>query len=73
MPTRRAIAVAATASGGATTAPSATPAASPRPGTTAAATAPAASAETSVSPTESMRIGRRWIRNAGSEAANAAQ
>lgn len=55
IPTRRAMAVAATASGGATTAPSAMAAASDTEGTTHQVTRPTASVETTTKPTESHR------------------
>ena len=59
MPTRRAIVVAATASGGATTAPRAKPAASVRPGHTHHATRPTTTVEKATRPTDSSGIGRR--------------
>jgi len=57
--TRRATAVAATASGGATIAPSAMPAASGSPGITSQATRPTPAAVNRTSPTDSTAIGPR--------------
>jgi hypothetical protein len=62
MPTRRAIVVAATASGGATTAPSARPAASGTPGTTAQTTTPTSTAVNTTAPTARMPMACRLAR-----------
>ncbi len=66
-PTRRATAVVATASGGATTAPRAKAAAKDRPGTTQRATTATTSAVNATSPTDSRPIGRRLRRTSMSE------
>ena len=66
IPTRRAIAVAATASGGATTAPRASAAGQPI-GSSQCATAPTASVVTMTSTTESSTIGRVLARKSMSE------
>ena len=58
-PIRRPIAVAATASGGATTAPMASDAGQPRPGINQFTTAPTANVVTTIRPTDSTRIGLR--------------
>ena len=62
IPTRRPIEIAATASGGATIAPSVRAAAHGRPGTTACATAPTTRQVKTTSPTESSAIGRALAR-----------
>ncbi|CAN5265900.1 hypothetical protein BH20ACT5_BH20ACT5_01320 [soil metagenome] len=62
-PTRRPIVVAATASGGATIAPSANAAASGNSGTSAWATSPTTTVVNSTSPIDSSLIGRRFARN----------
>ena len=67
MPTLRATVVAATASGGATTAPSASAAASVTPGTTHHETSPTATVENATRPTDSNRIGRRLARKSISD------
>ena len=59
-PMLRAIAVAATASGGATTAPSAKAIGQEMPGTIRWTTQPAPAVVTSTAPTDSVRITRRW-------------
>jgi hypothetical protein len=59
----RATEVAATGSGGATAAPSATPAANGSPGTTALTTAPTTNAVTATSATASSPMARRLSRN----------
>ncbi len=66
-PTRRATAVVATASGGATMAPSANAAAKDSPGTTQRATTATTSAVKATRPTESSAIGRRLRRMSISE------
>lgn len=71
-PTRRATAVAAIASGGATTAPSATQIAYGRSGRNRCTTVPTTKAVKITSPTASSRIGRRLSRNAGTEVPRAA-
>ena len=67
MPTRRATALAATASGGATIAPSAMPAASGSPGITAQATSPTANVVNTTRPTDSSAIGPRSRRKSSSD------
>ena len=66
-PTRLAIAVAATGSGGDTTAPRAKHAARGISGTMACSTSPTASTVTSTSPMASSRIGRRLARKPGTD------
>ena len=64
---RRATAVAATASGGATTAPMAMAAAQPRPGTSHCTTAATANEVTTMSSTDSRRIAPRLALKSTSE------
>ncbi len=72
-PIRRPIAVAATASGGATTAPIAKAAGQVRPGSMAWATSPTPIAVNATSPTDSMRMGTRlWLKST-SELCSAAE
>ncbi len=66
-PIRRPIAVAATASGGATTAPSASATAQEIPGRIACTTAPTPTVVKTTSPIESSRIGRRLALKSTSE------
>lgn len=70
---RRAMAVAATASGGATTAPSANAAAQLIPGTTTCTTAPTTSVVNATRPMESSRIGLRLALKSTSEVCSAAE
>lgn len=72
-PTRRPMAIAATASGGDRTAPRATPAASGRSGTTAVATAPTVRAETRTSTTDSSPTGAMFARMSSRLAVSAAE
>jgi hypothetical protein len=71
-PIRRATAVAATASGGATTAPSAKVAASGTSGSSMCSPYPTQTVVKMTSPIASSRIGRRLNRNAGTEVSTAA-
>src|SRR3954454_15675655 len=71
-PSSRPTAVAATASGGATIAPRANPAASGRPGTSAHATKPTAAVVASTSPTDSRVIDRSSLRKPRTELCQAA-
>jgi len=72
-PTRRPIAVAATASVGDTMAPSTKAAPHERPSTAACATAATTSIVASTSPIESREIGRTFARRSRSDAKNAAE
>ena len=72
MPTLRAIVVAATASGGETTAPSAKAAASETPGITAQATRPTSTVVNTTAPTARMPIACRLARTSTSEVRSAA-
>lgn len=71
-PMRRPIAVAATASGGATTAPIASAAAQPRPGISQFTTAPTAKVVTTTRPTDNKIMGRRLAAKSTSEVCSAA-
>ena len=73
LPTRRATTLAATASGGATTAPSAMPPASGSPGITAQATTPTPSAVNTTSPTDISPIALRFFRKSTSDVWMAAE
>ena len=71
-PIRRPMAVAATASGGARTAPSANAAGHPRLGTSACTSTATPAAVKTTRPTESSRIGRRLAAKSTSEVCSAA-
>ena len=73
IPTRRATALAAIASGGATIAPSANPAASGRPGISQAATNPTTSVVKMTNPTERLINARRFARKSMNEVLYAAE